>query len=81
MSNISYIPFVCFDFFGNIWLILFIVAKLSLNSTQTKAEISLISTLIQPPRHPPNHPEKKITCDFFKIIQDYFQDASRLIKD
>ena len=27
------------------------------------------------------HPEQKITHDYFKIIEDYFKDASRLIQD
>ena len=56
-------------------------ASTQLNSTQTQAEVSLISTLFQPPTHPATHPEQKITHDYFKIIQDYFKDASRLIQD
>ena len=42
----------------------------------------------QPPSHPASHPAthdssflNKITPDYFKIIQDYFKDASTLIQD
>ena len=31
--------------------------------------------------HAATHPEQKRTHDYFKIIQDYFKDVSRLIQD
>ena len=48
--------------------------QLNSTSTQTQAEVGLISTFS-------THPEQKITHDYFKISQDYFKDASRLLQD
>ena len=60
------------------------IAKLSLNSTQLtstsiKAEVSFISTLIQPPTQPPG--TEDLTHDKFKTIQDNLKDASRLLNN
>ena len=54
-------------------------ASTQLNSNQTKTECQPYFHL-DPAPHPATHLEQKITHGYFKIIQDYFKDASRLIQ-